>query len=113
MLNILGQGNHHSLIAEGWIQGKPCGVTFKTGTSVTIARPDVVAGKHEKRSGRTFVLLTASVEQRPHRVDSGTRALKIWVFVSEITDLFILGLDVLRVYGAFVDIGRNLLRPGQ
>jgi hypothetical protein len=36
-LNILGQGTHYSLIAEGWIQRKPCQVTIDTGASVTIA----------------------------------------------------------------------------
>jgi hypothetical protein len=36
--------------------------------------------------------------------------LKISVFVSEITDEFILGLDVLRAYGVLVDFGRHVLR---
>ena len=50
------------MIAEGWIQGKPCQVTIDTGASVTIARPDIVAGKPERRPGRTYVLQTASRE---------------------------------------------------
>jgi hypothetical protein len=33
----------------------------------------------------------------------GRSALMIWVFVAEITDEFILGLDVLRAYDASVD----------
>jgi len=43
----------------------------------------------------------------------GRRALRIWVFVAEVTDQFILGLDVLRAYDASVDLGRHLLRLGQ
>jgi len=38
------------------------------------------------------------------------RALRIWVFVAEVTAEFILGLDVLRDYDASVDLGRHLLR---
>jgi hypothetical protein len=35
------------------------------------------------------------------------------VFVADITDDFILGLDILRAYDASVDIGRRVLRLGQ
>jgi hypothetical protein len=35
------------------------------------------------------------------------------VFVADITDDFILGLDILRAYNASVDIGRRVLRLGQ
>ena len=35
------------------------------------------------------------------------------MFVTEVTDVLILGLDVLRAYDASVDLGRNLLRLGQ
>jgi hypothetical protein len=36
----------------------------------------------------------------------GRRVLRIWVFVAEITDEFMLGLDVLRAYDASVDLLR-------
>jgi hypothetical protein len=39
----------------------------------------------------------------------GRRSLKIWVFVAEVRDEFILGLKVLRAYDASVDLGRHLL----
>jgi hypothetical protein len=35
------------------------------------------------------------------------------VFVADIADDFILGLDILRAYDASVDIGRRVLRLGQ
>jgi hypothetical protein len=41
------------------------------------------------------------------------RALRIWVFAAEITDEFILGLDVLWACDASVDLGCHLLRLGQ
>ena len=37
------------------------------------------------------------------------RTLRIWVFVTDVTDEFILGLDFLRVYDASVDLERHLL----
>ena len=43
----------------------------------------------------------------------GLPALRIWVFVVEVTDEFILGLDVLRAYNASVDLGHHLLQLGQ
>jgi hypothetical protein len=43
----------------------------------------------------------------------GRRALRIWVFVAEITDEFILPLDVLRAYDASVDFGCHLLSLGK
>jgi hypothetical protein len=40
----------------------------------------------------------------------GQRTLRSWVFVADIKDDFILGLDILRAYDASVDIGRRVLR---
>jgi hypothetical protein len=39
--------------------------------------------------------------------------LRSWVFVADIKDDFILGLDILRVYDASVDLRRRMLRLGQ
>jgi hypothetical protein len=39
----------------------------------------------------------------------GLRTLKIRVFVANITNEFVLGLDILRAYDASVDIGRQML----
>jgi hypothetical protein len=39
----------------------------------------------------------------------GRRGMRIWVFVAEITDELILGLDFLRAYDASVDLGRHLI----
>jgi predicted aspartyl protease len=94
-------------------------VTIDTGASVTIARPDIVAGQPERQLSRAYVLQKASGETIPVIKESqveltlGRRSIRIWVFVADITDEFILGLDVLRAYDAFVDLGRHLLRSGQ
>jgi hypothetical protein len=76
-------------------------VTIDTGASVTIARPDIVAGQPKKKPSRAYVLQTASGETIPVLKEAlveltlGQRALRIWVFIAEVTDEFILGLDVL------------------
>jgi hypothetical protein len=65
------------------------------------------------------VLQTASGEKIPvvkeARVELtiGRRTLRSWVFVADITDDFILGLDILRACDASVDMGRRVLRLGQ
>ena len=43
----------------------------------------------------------------------GRRAMRLWVFVEEVTDEFIQGLDVLRAYDASVDLRLHLLRLGK
>jgi hypothetical protein len=45
---VLSKGSYYSLIAEGRMQGTPCRVTIDTGSSVTIAGLDIVAGYTER-----------------------------------------------------------------
>jgi hypothetical protein len=60
-------------------------------------------------SGETIPVLKEALVE----MTLGRRTLRIWVFVAEITDEFILGLDVLRAYNVSVDVGCHLLRLGQ
>jgi hypothetical protein len=60
-------------------------------------------------SGRTIPVVREALVE----VTLGQQALKILVFVADITDEFILGLDILRAYHATVDVGRQVLRLGQ
>jgi predicted nucleic acid-binding Zn finger protein len=57
-------------------------------------------------SGETIPVLKEGLVE----LTLGRSALKIWVFVAKITDYFILGLDVLRVSDASVDLGQHVLR---
>ena len=106
-------------MAEGCIQGNTCWVTIDTGASVTIARRDIFAGQPERKPSRTYAFQTASGEIVPVlkevlvELNLERQALRIWMFVAEVMDEFILGLDVLRAYDASVDLGRCLLRLGQ
>jgi hypothetical protein len=85
------------------MQERPCCVTIDTGAFVTVARPDIV-GLPERRPGRQCILQVESgrtipiVKEVLVELTLGQRTLKIWVFVAEMTDEFILGLDILWAY---------------
>jgi predicted aspartyl protease len=104
------------IVADSWIQKRPCRVTIDTGPSATVARPDIVAGLPERELSRPYMLQTASGETIPvvkeARVELtiGRHTLRSWVFVADIADDFILGLDLLRAFNASVDIGRRVLQ---
>jgi hypothetical protein len=75
-------------------------VTIDTGASATVARSDIVAGLPERELSQPYVLQTASGETIPvveaHvELTMGRSALRSWVFVADIKDDFILGLDIL------------------
>jgi hypothetical protein len=118
-VKVLAEWGKGSLTADGWIQERPCPVTIDTAASATVARPDIVAGLPEMELSRPYVLQTASGETLPVVKEAhveltiGRRTLRRWVFVADITDDFILRLDILRAYDASVDIGRRVLRVGR
>jgi hypothetical protein len=91
-------------------------VTIDTGANVTVARPDIAAGWPERQTKKSYTLQTVSgealdvIKEVCLTLTLGRRPLKIWVFVADITNEFILGLDILRAYDASVDIGRQTLR---
>jgi predicted aspartyl protease len=118
-LKVLAKWAEGSLTADGWIQEKPCRVTIDTGASVTVARPDIVEGLPIRELSRPYVLLTASggtipvVKKARLELTLGWRTLRRWVFVADITNDFILGLDILRAYDSSVDVGLRVLRLGR
>jgi hypothetical protein len=60
-------------------------------------------------SGRTIPIVKEALVE----VTLGQLALKIWVFVTDMMDEFILGLNILRAYHAIVDVGCQVLHLGQ
>jgi hypothetical protein len=60
-------------------------------------------------SGETILVLKGAL----FKLTPGWWALRIWVFVAEVTDEFILGLDVLWTYDVSVDLGCHLLQLDQ
>jgi hypothetical protein len=86
-----------------------------TGAYVTVAMPDVTNGGPERQPNQPFTLQMVSGETLPILKEIflalmlGRQALKIWVFVADITNVLILRLDIPRAYDASVDIGRPTL----
>jgi hypothetical protein len=102
-------------VTQGWVGDKPYLVTLGTGEYVTVARPDIAAGWPKRQPNQRVSLQMVSGETRPIlkevfiALNLGWHPLKIWVFVADIANELILGLDVLRAYDASVDIGRQTL----
>ncbi|XP_033607223.1 uncharacterized protein LOC117282280, partial [Cryptotermes secundus] len=105
-----------SLVTQGWVGDKPCQVTVDTGAYVMVVRPDIAAGWPERQPNPDFTLQTVSGGSLPIlkevllTLTLGRQPITMWVFVANITDELILGLDILRAYDASVDIGRQTLR---
>jgi hypothetical protein len=82
---------------------------------VTVARPDIADGWPKREPDQRFTLQMVSGESLPIQkevfltLSLGQRSLKMWVFVTDITNEFILGLDILCAYNASVEIGRQTL----
>jgi hypothetical protein len=101
------------------MQKKPCHVTIDAGAFVTVVRTDIVVGLPERRPGQQCVLqvglgrMIPIVKKVLVELTLGQRALKIWVFVADMWDEFILGLHILWAYDESVDVGCHVLRLGQ
>jgi hypothetical protein len=104
-----------SLAIQGWVGDKPCLVTVDIGVYVTAARPNIAAQWPEREINQCYTLQTASGEVLPIlkevflTLTLGQRSLNIWVLIANITNEFILGLDILRAYDAYVDLGCQML----
>jgi hypothetical protein len=85
---------------------------------VTVARPDITAGWPEWQLNQCYRLQTVSEEALPILKEGfltmtlRRQSLKIWVFITNITNEFIMVLDILRAYDASLELGRQMLRLG-
>jgi hypothetical protein len=83
------------------------------GAYVTVARLDIATGWSERQPNPGFMLQTVSGESLPILKEVlltlilGRRPLRMRVFITNITNEFILGLDILCTYDASVDLGRQ------
>jgi hypothetical protein len=106
----------NNLKVTGRIGDQPCIVTVDTGSSVSIARPDIAAGCPHRQAIENYCLRSVSGQSIPILKEAyvelilGKRLLIIWVLVANITEEFTLGLDVLYAHKAVVDLGRHVLR---
>jgi hypothetical protein len=104
---------HPNQVTEDWVGDKPYLVIVDTGTFATAAKPDIAARWPERQPHQRYTLQIVHGKALPTLKEAfltmtlGRRPLKIWVLVANITNEFILGLDILRTYDASVDLGRQ------
>ena len=99
---------------EGSVDGKPCRLTVDTGAEKTLVRPDMVAARRlpvapQRLCGVTghCVQLRGPVEVR---IGVGSAVERLPVYVAELDEPCLLGLDYLTRSKACVDLGRRLVR---
>lgn len=62
-----------------------------SGASGTVAWPDIIAGQPKRKPSKAYVFQTAPGETNPVMKEAlaeltlGRRALRIWVFITEVT----------------------------
>lgn len=59
----------------------------------------------------TFGEAFSTLKEALVKLTLGQSPVHIWELFEKITDWLILGPDILRIYNAFVDFRRHLLRP--
>lgn len=64
-LSVQAERTDDSMIAEGWIQDKPCLVTIDISMSVTIGRPAIIAGLPEGKLSWPHLVQVVSGRQFP------------------------------------------------
>jgi hypothetical protein len=90
-------------------------VTIDTRVSVTIARPDIIAGLTERDPSTQYALQTASGETLPTlkeasvKLTRGQCPLTTWKFIANIKEDFILGLNIIHVHDASMDLRLHML----
>ena len=104
-------GGSDSLIVSGTIQGRPCEITVDTGSNISIVRPDVLQGvSQDLICPVNSCLRTVTGERAPiHgkgqlQLRIGSRVIPQELWVADIYDECILGLDFLQVNGCQVNL---------
>jgi hypothetical protein len=94
---------------------KACLVTVDTGAYVTVETPNITTGWPERQLNQCLKLQMTSGEAFPIlkevylRLNLGQGLLKVWVFITNVTNKIILGLGILHAYDASVNIRRQTL----
>ena len=108
-------GPCNSVWAHGTIEGKNCHITIDTGSNISIVRPDMLPeGTPTSIQPESSCLRTVTGEKAPIRgkgeLQLGIGALVIphQMWVADITDECILGLDFLERHGCQVDLKQGV-----
>jgi hypothetical protein len=109
VLTVITEMADPSLVTQGCVGDKPCLVTINTGEYMTVPgwprrqpnqRYTLQTVPGEALLNFKEVFLTLTLEQRPK---------KIWMFIANIMNEFILDLDILRTYDISVNLGNQML----
>lgn len=101
---------------EGRVAGKDCQIVVDTGASNTIVRTDLIQKLKSISPSRKFVITTANGESIDVRgevmvqIEIGSMSIPHKVFVAEITDPIILGMDFLDAHKAVLDFDQRLIK---
>ncbi|GLV61289.1 hypothetical protein CBL_21111 [Carabus blaptoides fortunei] len=112
-----------SLLAAGAAEGVRCRMVIDTGANATLIHPRIIRQATQLRDTgapvRNLELKTVTgerapiIEQREVNLRVGNMLVVHTVYVAEIEDDVILGIDFLRKYGCVIDPVNNLLRFGE
>jgi hypothetical protein len=113
-LSVLDNDGHDSLHAEGHMGDKSCPVISDTGASMMVTRPDIT-GLPERDLLTKCALQTAPGETLPIlkevlvTLTLGRHPLITSVFIANITDEFILGLNVMHAHNASMNLRHHVV----
>ncbi|GBM88745.1 hypothetical protein AVEN_186235-1 [Araneus ventricosus] len=113
-------GGRNGLYLEGSICGVPCLMLVDTGANVTLVRTDLAQKLKENfiYTSPNISLKTATGEKAEiHRkldeaIEYGSRKFPHRIYVVDITDPSILGVDFLQKFNFTVDLEKNEIRTG-
>ncbi|GBN46038.1 hypothetical protein AVEN_86405-1 [Araneus ventricosus] len=113
-------GGGNGLYREGLICDIPCLFLVDTGTNITLLRADQARKLKERLiyTAPNMTLKTATGEKAKIQekldasIECGSRKFQHRVYVAEITDSCILGLDFLQKFKFIVDLEKNEIRKG-
>ncbi|GBL74018.1 hypothetical protein AVEN_230933-1 [Araneus ventricosus] len=113
-------GGRNGLYLEGSICGIPCLMLVDTGANVTLVRTDLAQKLKENfnYTAPNISLKTATGEKAEIHgkldaaIECGSRKFQHRIYVADITDLCILGLDFLQKFNFTVDLEKNEIRTG-
>jgi len=109
-------GERSSIYVFGKVNGKPVHLLVDTGATKTIIRPDALERKGLINQMVTLKLRTATGQEVPTHgkiavlLEIGSQVINHEVIVADITEEFILGMDVIRKYGFHIDLKNDALR---
>ncbi|GBN53348.1 hypothetical protein AVEN_221597-1 [Araneus ventricosus] len=118
--SVSGPQKKNGLYLKGYICGIQCLMLVDTGANVTLLRTDLAQKLKEQLiyTASNISLKTATGEKTEIRgkldasIESGSRKFHHRIYVADITDPCILGLDFLQKFNFIEDLEKNEIRTG-